>query len=1031
MSHAFYNRQWQETMEDLARQIDLENPAVGTNDAGKPLTEKVLSHDAAFQHFATLYIRYLSIFRRLEECFDQILHPQKRRDLKIVLEVVMARLCQVKECCSRFAAGGLRTDFIHLDRYLLDLRMGPEAVEVPVPKYFKEKSDNDEVNKKRDVLEKILEESGLLSSSVLLSVGQSINPMDEGTSTLLVPRLTRDQAIRIIQRNERGRQGVVRARLMKELRDEEMLRKRATAANGGEADGGGGVLSNPQAAATMIQKVFRGHLVRLKINKQRKEEMVFLGMKPPPVEGKRAPPIAGAGAAGDMSVSGTATGTTPAPRPAKYDPHAKANQVRAQRKTRQLEHELRYIESLVELQRVVTEVEGPEMKDAMWEERYQWWIDYKERTGKYPDSFIQFYRERGQEPPGGMPLPPTKKPKKKKMTDEEKKAAEKEKEKKAKEAKAKAAASNAKGKKGEETTVNPDELVGPTHLVNHMLECVNKYRDVWAKLDESENYQQIHDEELAKQKLRPLIREKIQKEVDVRLLSYLDNIRLKVAQRAAALKAKKKKKGKGKKGKKGDEGKGEASRPATSAGADGGETEPTAAGAAAAAAGALGDKDDASATDAAGTGKKKGGTKKGKGKKGGKKKKCCEGEKACAHMPLGDMISLLVKMGLLQAHRQPLRRMEDLWGGMHWNGTEYVLAMMNHTPQPTATNGSDPSSTASSYPPMLDPSMQQLRSVLTESFILPLGSPYVHDQAPLVNSLLLYGPPGSGKTLLSRAIAAESNAVWFDLSPKNLERKLGTKAEIAKLVHMVFHVARELAPAVIYIDEVEKVFSSGGKKKSSSSAGAPGSSGGSGGVSGADVSKLRPFLLTHKAILDRSNRTLVIGNTRVPFEPKIDTKEFNKFFGKASFGKQIFCPLPNYETRLQLWKSFLRRTGLGSEQIDVPSLDIQNLAHVSEGYTAGSIQQAIFAAVPPRRVQKLLEGAGVGSGSVTKPLDTSDFLTPLSKTPYVYRADYLAYVKYTEQVSGETERRRLKEMERAKLADEKAADAKKAPAKKK
>lgn len=955
MSHAFYQSQWQKAMEELSDTIEIENPPVQMSDNGKPLPEKTITWDEAFQHFAVLYLRYLGIQRRLEDCYDQMLHPQKRRDLKLVLEVVMARLCQVKAQCVKFGPDGRQTDYLNLENYLLDLKLGPEHLEVAIPRYYREKSDDDDSNKKRAVLDACLEEHGMLG-------GSDAEASAGGASWL--PKLTREQAIRILQKNERGRQGLVRARLMKELRDEDAMRKKLS---------GGHAHAHPSAAATLIQKVFRGHLVRMRIQRHTQDEFVFLGMKSLALNQKKSNLAAAAQAAAQQAAD--AAGAAP-PKAAKYDPLAKEASIRSQRKTRQIEHELRYIEALVELQKSVTELEGPEMKDSMWEERYQWWIEHKERTGRYPENFNQFYRERGE-------MPAVEKKKKKKKADKPLSAQDKAKAKAQKEKEKAAAAAKENTKQGQKKAeeerkaklaLSLKTLVGPTHLINHMHECLHRFRSVWCTLDESDNHAQGHDDELARAKLRPLIRDKIQKEVDVRLLSYLDNIRLKVAQRAAAKKAAKKKKGKGKKGKGKD------------AAASSQKKKSDGAGEAGEGAGA----GDAGEGGAAGSGK--GGASKKKksksGKKGSQKKKkarkCCEGEKACAHMPLGDMISLLVKMGILQELRQPLRRLADLQGDMHWIGSEYTQASVS-----------------------LDPSMQQLRAVVAESAVLPQGSAYVKEQAPLVNALLLYGPQGSGKTLISKAIAAETNSCWFDLSPRTLERKLGTKAEIAKLVHMVFRVAAELQPSVVHIDECERVFAAVKSKKN-----VP------------EVVKLKQFVVAHKAMLSRQCRVLVVANSRAPFDPRVDRKELLRFFGPQHFGKMLLCPLPNYATRLQLWKSAIVDSGINFSHAEQSAkFDLNTLAYISEGYSAGNIFQAVSATLPPRRVQKLLETG--------RALDSSEFVSALSKTAYTYKADYANFTRFTDAITGETERRRLKELEAQRLADEKAAEQKKAPQKKK
>ena len=95
-----------------------------------------------------------------------------------------------------------------------------------------------------------------------------------------------------------------------------------------------------------------------------------------------------------------------------------------------------------------------------------------------------------------------------------------------------------KGKGGDEDDggdkLTAGSLVGPSGIVNHMLESVSKYKGVWSTLNETENFHQRHSVEIAKDMIRPIVKEKIRKEVDMRLLLYLDNIKLQVAQRQAA-----------------------------------------------------------------------------------------------------------------------------------------------------------------------------------------------------------------------------------------------------------------------------------------------------------------------------------------------------------------------------------------------------------------------------------------------------------------------------------------------------------------
>eukprot|EP00964_Phaeocystis_antarctica_P137002 scaffold101488_cov45-Phaeocystis_antarctica.AAC.1 len=232
MANVTYDLQWKESMVELLDQLEVLDPT-----AGEELQKHVegLDKDEKFQHFATLYIRYLQIFRKVEESYDMIVHPQKRMDIRKALEAVMGRVLEVKCLLIELNKG---VSFVNLDDILVDLKLAPDVLEVPVPKYFIEDQA------------RALEEREKLLDVLQLQAG--IDPKKK--KEVRDDSMTLESALRVVQLNERGRQGRQRAKFMKEIRAQED-RERKVMQRGGEE-------KEPEAAAVMLQQYWRGYSSR-------------------------------------------------------------------------------------------------------------------------------------------------------------------------------------------------------------------------------------------------------------------------------------------------------------------------------------------------------------------------------------------------------------------------------------------------------------------------------------------------------------------------------------------------------------------------------------------------------------------------------------------------------------------------------------------------------------------------------------------------------------------------------------------------
>ncbi|XP_055945167.1 spastin-like [Argiope bruennichi] len=199
------------------------------------------------------------------------------------------------------------------------------------------------------------------------------------------------------------------------------------------------------------------------------------------------------------------------------------------------------------------------------------------------------------------------------------------------------------------------------------------------------------------------------------------------------------------------------------------------------------------------------------------------------------------------------------------------------------------------------------KQALREMVILPTVRPELFTglRTP-PKGLLLFGPPGNGKTMLAKAVACESNSTFLNISASSLTSKYVGEGE--KLVRALFAVARELQPAIIFIDEVDSLLNERKENEHEASR------------------RLKTeFLVEFDGLRsDGDDRMLVMGATNRPQE--LDDAALRRFT------KRVYVTLPNKETRIKLLEKLLAK-----QENSLSKSDLKNLAKLTEGYSGSDL----------------------------------------------------------------------------------------------
>lgn len=130
---------------------------------------------------------------------------------------------------------------------------------------------------------------------------------------------------------------------------------------------------------------------------------------------------------------------------------------------------------------------------------------------------------------------------------------------------------------------------------------------------------------------------------------------------------------------------------------------------------------------------------------------------------------------------------------------------------------------------------------------------------------------------------------------------------------------------------------------------------------------------------DAEDRVAFVGCSNRPWEcsPK-DVKSF--------FDKKIYFPFPSYGTRMNLFKTFLSQ-----QKVTIPeNFPVNTVAHITEGWSAGSFKMAIQKVLTDRRMLKINE----------EPIKLAEFIGPLSNAPFTSKEEFKEFKKFNQVVTG-------------------------------
>ncbi|BBH10403.1 AAA-type ATPase family protein [Prunus dulcis] len=222
--------------------------------------------------------------------------------------------------------------------------------------------------------------------------------------------------------------------------------------------------------------------------------------------------------------------------------------------------------------------------------------------------------------------------------------------------------------------------------------------------------------------------------------------------------------------------------------------------------------------------------------------------------------------------------------------------------------------------------LENVKDTLKELVMLPLQRPELFSKGQLTKpckGILLFGPPGTGKTMLAKAVATEAGANFINISMSSITSKWFGEGE--KYVKAVFSLASKIAPSVVFVDEVDSML---GRRENP-------------GEHEAMRKMKNEFMVNWDGLRTKDKeRVLVLAATNRPFD--LDEAVIRRL------PRRLMVNLPDAPNREKILRVILAK-----EDFE-PDVDLEAVANMTDGYSGSDLKNLCVTAAH-RPIREILE----------------------------------------------------------------------------